>query len=42
MVRHVMADGSKRESIDGYVVQINDKTHQAYKVLAEKLKGDAK
>lgn len=35
MVIHVMADGTKRDSIDGYVVKFNEITEKAYKLLAE-------
>lgn len=38
MVIHIMADGTKRDSIDGYVVQLNENTEKAYKLLAEERK----
>ena len=37
MVKHIMADGTVRKSIDGYVVPLNDRTKEAYKLLAKKV-----
>lgn len=33
-VVHIMADGSIRDSVDGYPVPVNDITRPAYNVLA--------
>lgn len=38
MIIHIMADGTKRDSIKGYVVKLNDNTEKAYKLLAEERK----
>jgi len=35
MVIHIMADGTKRQSIDGYIVKLNEQTEKAYKLLAK-------
>ncbi|WP_197274756.1 BOW99_gp33 family protein [Halolactibacillus sp. JCM 19043] len=35
-IKHVMADGTVRDSIDGYVVPLNDRTKRAYELLARK------
>ncbi|HCC01466.1 MAG TPA: hypothetical protein DEP60_02055 [Ruminococcaceae bacterium] len=33
-VVHIMADGSVRDSVDGYPVPVNDVTKPAYNILA--------
>lgn len=38
MIIHIMADGTKRDSIEGYVVKLNDNTEKAYKLLSEERK----
>lgn len=33
---HIMLDGTRKESIEGVVVELNDKTEIAYSVLADR------
>ncbi|WP_373768639.1 BOW99_gp33 family protein [Jeotgalibaca porci] len=35
MVTHIMADGTKRQSVEGYIVKLNERTEKAYKLLAK-------
>ncbi|MFV8290830.1 BOW99_gp33 family protein [Aerococcus viridans] len=35
MVIHIMADGTKRQSVEGYIVKLNERTEKAYKLLAK-------
>lgn len=35
MVIHIMADGTKRQSVEGYLVKLNERTEKAYKLLAK-------
>ena len=35
MVIHIMADGTKRQSVEGYIVKLNEQTEKAYKLLAK-------
>lgn len=35
MVIHIMADGTKRQSVEGYIVKLNERTEIAYKLLAK-------
>lgn len=38
MVIHIMADGTKRQRIDGYIVKLNERTEKAYKLLVKERK----
>ena len=35
VVRHIMADGSERDSIEGYVIPVNEYTEIAYRIMAK-------
>ena len=35
MVIHIMADGTKRQSVEGHLVKLNERTEKAYKLLAK-------
>lgn len=38
MVIHIMADGTKRQSMEGYIVKLNERTEKAYKLLVKERK----
>lgn len=37
MIRHIMADGTERESVAGLVIPYDGKTETVYKVILENL-----
>lgn len=37
IIRHIMADGSIRDSVDGYKVPVNESTKPLYELLAKML-----
>jgi len=39
-ITHIMADGSVRDSIEGYEVPVNDQTKGAYMLLAKWIRED--
>ena len=41
VIRHIMADGTVRDSVDGYKVAVNENTEHIYSILAGLLTGGA-
>jgi hypothetical protein len=39
VIRHIMADGTVRDSVDGYKVAVNENTEHIYSILAGLLTG---